>query len=363
MSKKVSVIIPCYNVEKYMEKCIDSVICQSYENIEILVVNDGSKDSTEKIGKSYEEKDSRVRLLNKENGGLSSARNEGLKYMTGEYCYFLDGDDYLDEDGIEFLVKLMEEKGADIAVGGTRCVDEKGSIFPAEPIKDKLYSIEGEKERFKFYYQIYYNYQIRYEVWNKLFKTSIIKDNGISFENNYKIFAEDICFISYYLVYTNRIAVSSKVFHNYLLRGDSIMGSLNGDSKLNNIIELIKHVDDFISAHSDDQYLRDNYKKASMCLVHDRMKWVKINKIKNEVKKITPENKDFLKEISYSVLGNKKEFKKEFNKIQPLNRKMGESLLEESKIYLYGDKIYYYIIIVSIMGKRFFRMLKRKVNS
>ena len=98
---KVSIIVPIYNVEQYLAKCIESLIQQTYKNIEILLVNDGSKDNSEKIMQQYAEKDERIVCLNKVNGGLSDARNYGLKYATGEYCLFIDSDDWLAVHAVE----------------------------------------------------------------------------------------------------------------------------------------------------------------------------------------------------------------------------------------------------------------------
>ena len=114
--KKVSIIVPCYNVEKYIERCLNSLINQEYSNIEILCIDDGSKDNTKKIIKNFLEKDSRIKYFYKENGGLSSARNYGLKYIDGYYCCFIDSDDYVDSTYVSKLVNSIEKNNADIAV-------------------------------------------------------------------------------------------------------------------------------------------------------------------------------------------------------------------------------------------------------
>ncbi len=105
----VSIIIPVYNVEEYLEQCLDSVINQTYKNLEIWLVDDGSKDSGGKICDKYKELDSRIRVIHKENGGLSSARNVALDLMKGEYVYFLDSDDFISLDLIETYIDLAEK--------------------------------------------------------------------------------------------------------------------------------------------------------------------------------------------------------------------------------------------------------------
>lgn len=105
---KVSIIIPVYNVEKYIRQCLESVINQTYKNIEIIVINDGTKDGSMKIVEEYLE-DKRIKIINKNNGGLSSARNKGIEEATGEYIYFLDSDDWIEKDTIEVLVKNSKD--------------------------------------------------------------------------------------------------------------------------------------------------------------------------------------------------------------------------------------------------------------
>ena len=107
--KKVSIIIPVYNVEKYLKRCLDSVCNQAYENLEILIVNDGSKDGSLKICNEYANKYSNIKLLNQENQGLSESRNNGLKAATGEYVMFVDSDDWLCDGAVNEMVNFMEE--------------------------------------------------------------------------------------------------------------------------------------------------------------------------------------------------------------------------------------------------------------
>lgn len=116
----VSIIIPVYNVEEYLEQCLDSVINQTYNNLEIWLIDDGSKDSSGKICDKYKELDSRIRVIHKENGGLSSARNAALDLMKGEYVYFLDSDDFISLDLIETYINFVRKYNVDVIMG-TSC--------------------------------------------------------------------------------------------------------------------------------------------------------------------------------------------------------------------------------------------------
>lgn len=124
----VTIIIPVYKVEKYIRRCVDSVLAQSHQNLQIILVDDGSPDNCGKICDSYMKKDSRVKTIHQPNGGLSIARNTGLEYALGEFVYFLDSDDYLAPDAIEIMVRLANENHADIVMAGHNRVEADGDI-------------------------------------------------------------------------------------------------------------------------------------------------------------------------------------------------------------------------------------------
>ena len=119
-------IIPVYNVEQYLPRCLDSIIGQTFSDLEIVCVNDGSPDNSDKILLEYAKKDPRIKIITQENGGLSAARNTGLKNISGEYVSFIDSDDWIDSDYYEQLLKLVEENDADIAMAGMRIANANG---------------------------------------------------------------------------------------------------------------------------------------------------------------------------------------------------------------------------------------------
>jgi len=116
MNELISIIVPIYNVEIYLEKCLNSIINQTYKNIEILLINDGSSDNSLRICKKYQKKDKRIVLINKKNGGLSSARNAGIDKASGNYLLFIDSDDYIEIDMIEKLYNNIKSNNADISI-------------------------------------------------------------------------------------------------------------------------------------------------------------------------------------------------------------------------------------------------------
>lgn len=130
MEKKlISIIIPVYNAEKYLQKCLDSILEQTYQNLEIIIVNDGSTDNSGQICQEYEKKDSRIIYIEKENGGVSDTRNTGLDRMTGSYVTFVDSDDWVEPNYVKFLYEKLIEHQADIVVGNYTRFNESNSVF------------------------------------------------------------------------------------------------------------------------------------------------------------------------------------------------------------------------------------------
>ena len=125
---KISVIVSIYNIEKYIQRAVESICAQTYSNLEIILVDDGSTDSSGRICDEYAKKDNRIRVIHKKNGGLSSARNEGIKAATGEYIAFVDGDDWVDKSMYEDMLKAMYTYDADIAICNYKAVGKEHII-------------------------------------------------------------------------------------------------------------------------------------------------------------------------------------------------------------------------------------------
>lgn len=137
----VSIIIPIYNVEDFLKDCIESVLCQTYNNIEIILVNDGSTDSSPEICEEYALKDKRIKVIHKENGGLSDARNLGLEVANGEYVYFLDSDDLIEPFAIEELMECAKENNSDVVMFDARVINEDGSPYTQLPFSMRYYRV------------------------------------------------------------------------------------------------------------------------------------------------------------------------------------------------------------------------------
>ena len=212
---KVSVVVPVYNVEKYLKRCLDSIFNQTYKNIEIILVNDGSKDNSRDICEEYEKNFDNIVLINQENGGLSAARNTGLKYVKGEAVTFVDSDDWLELDAIEYYVDSMKKYDVDMVVtNNIRTKDYQENILQPNNIKEEVLSQEDYAKKF---FKIDGN-SIEYYAWSKLYKREIMED----VEFPVGLFAEDVLGTFRYMKNAQSIFYSNKITYNYFINDNGL---------------------------------------------------------------------------------------------------------------------------------------------
>jgi glycosyltransferase involved in cell wall biosynthesis len=229
----LSVIIPIYNVEECLPKCIESVVNQTYKTIEIILVNDGSTDNCGQICDSYAKEDIRIKVVHKENGGLSSARNAGLNVANGRYIAFLDSDDWIDSEMYETLIALIEKHNADIAACGFKDIYPGETVFHSNTGEVTLYGRESAINAL-----VAERNSVRFEVWNKVFKNEIIGD--VRFKNK-QIF-EDVYFDRRVLMRTNCVVYIDRPMLNYLRVREGNTNSHFNEAKLG----VFREFDDFI---------------------------------------------------------------------------------------------------------------------
>lgn len=201
---KVSVIVPVYNTAKYLPKCLESLIKQSYVNLEIVIVDDGSTDESLKICREYQKKNEKIKLIHKENGGLSDARNWGMKYSTGEYLTFVDSDDYLEQDAIKILMKLIKKYDADISL----CL-RKGHLINS----NEIIVSNGSKML------MHVLYNSCFEAWGKIYKRELIGEDTFPVG----VIHEDLYAIPQIIIKSKKCVIVHKGLYNYTIREDSIM--------------------------------------------------------------------------------------------------------------------------------------------
>ena len=228
MNDKISIIIPVYNVEQYIRKCINSVITQSYANLEILLINDGSTDNSGKICDEYAQADPRIRVFHQENGGLSCALNVGLRNFTGDFLGFVDSDDWIEPEMYHELREAIN--GVDIAI----CSYYKDTASGSEAIRNakKIKEHVIKPESMLLYplmrddYMGFCGY-----VWNKLYSASIIRKSELFFDENIK-YAMDVLFFETLVSKTKCTGTYvDKPLHHYLQRSGAITKSESYDIK------------------------------------------------------------------------------------------------------------------------------------
>lgn len=212
--EKVSIIVPVYNVEKYLSEAINSVIEQTYKNIEILLIDDGSTDNSGKICDMYLEKDARIKVFHQENKGLSGARNTGLKNATGKYIMFLDSDDKFELNACELLYNAIEETKADYVIANYINIDEDGTkwenpVFSKEKYQSFKLSIKDYEKSF---------YIMNSGVWNKIFRKSFIDSLDLKFVE--RLPAEDAIFTTYCFIKSENVYYIPDIVYQYRQRYD-----------------------------------------------------------------------------------------------------------------------------------------------
>ena len=201
---KISVIIPVYNAEKYLERCIDSILAQTFTDFDLLLIDDGSKDKSGEICDEYARKDNRVKVFHKENGGVSSARNLGLDNANGEWVCFCDADDWVLSEWLQAFSQL---------ISGNEDILFSGYISIYNGIKDKVY-IENRYSSKKELVLSLGTEEIWGYIWCKCFKKSVIDKNNLRFNTNYSIW-EDASFIYKFMKFANNFKITEATFYCY----------------------------------------------------------------------------------------------------------------------------------------------------
>ena len=208
----VSVIVPVYNVESYLRECIDSIVAQTYRNIEVILIDDGSKDSSGAICDEYADKDNRIKVIHKENGGLSEARNSGLEIASGDWIAFVDSDDYIDEAMLDTLVDLANGNNAQVAMCNFRATS-----MPLDNNTDIVTNVFSRDDLLEVYTKRAKEYSITNSVWDRIYKREFVKEiRFVPRRHN-----EDILYTMQVFL---RAYTSAKLYHYRDIREGNISG-------------------------------------------------------------------------------------------------------------------------------------------
>lgn len=269
---KVSVVVPIYNIDSYLDRCLSSIINQSFSDFEVLCINDGSKDNSQSIVDKYVQKDSRFKSFIKENGGLSDARNYSIDHVNGEYIFFLDGDDYIEPNCLEELYKYALEYNQDLVMCGYNEVNYDGTINNIVVKKTNLvYGSLSKNPDFLYDYP--------HCAWNKLYSSRFFKELGIRYPKG--LYYEDVGTTPLIYLEANNIAYINKPLINYVVnRPGNITTSVN--KKIVDILDNLRIVNDYyINKHRFEEF------KNQLCYFNLDMIFDNLYKVKGI------ENKEF----------------------------------------------------------------------
>lgn len=225
----VSIIIPVYNVERYLRECLDSVIHQTYGNLEVILVDDGSTDTSSFICDEYAALDSRIKVIHQKNKGLVGARKTGISAATGDIAAFVDSDDWLDLDMYERMVKEMIESEADIVTSGLIREYEKHFINDEEAVKPGVYSGDELEKTIKSNMideKDFFRSNISMHIYNKLFERKLLLKNELLLPEDISVGDDGAC-VYPCILDAKKVAVISKCFYHYRIRNNSTMGQIN----------------------------------------------------------------------------------------------------------------------------------------
>lgn len=221
----ISIIIPVYNVEKYLEQCINSVLNQDYKKIEIILVNDGSTDGSGELCDKYASQYSNIKVVHKENAGLGMARNTGLEHISGKYVVFLDSDDYIDADLISKLYNGMQKNNVDMCKSGFRRITDQKEILAIVEYENKIYN--GDKAKAELLPRMIGSLpdkkdSIEMSACATMYTSEIIKRNKVEFPSERQYISEDLVFNMQYMQYSKGACTISYVGYNYRLNPASL---------------------------------------------------------------------------------------------------------------------------------------------
>lgn len=260
MEELISVIVPVYNVEKYLNKCIDSIINQTYKNLEIILVDDGSTDNSGKICDEYAKKDNRIIVIHKENGGLSNARNAGIKNSQGLYTSFVDSDDYILPNMIDRLYKIMIQNQADISICNfTRSKEE----MKEETTKKICIEKYSQEDYLKKYFKIKYQ-GCEYYAWNKLYKRELITPD----QYPQGLTSEDVLGTYKAILKAKKIVKTNEVLYVYRINEESITGTFT--QRDFDLLEIWNLVEKYSKENAPQylEYAKINRKRINFTLLY-----------------------------------------------------------------------------------------------
>lgn len=288
---KVSVIIPIYNVERYLDRCVQSVLSQTLKDIEIILVDDGSPDGCPAMCDEYAKKDCRVKVIHKKNGGLGYARNSGLEIATGEYVAFVDSDDFIDVKMYETLYLEAKSGGYDTVFCNCHFYTD---TYKQNVRKDVDHEIvfNGRNEIDSFLLDMVgplpdYKHDVKYmmSVWHAIYSNELIKNKALRFVSEREFISEDIIFDIDYLSIAEKICYLPNAFYYYCLNKNSLSRKYNHDRYDKNK-KLLLEVKRKLSDIFDEKRFRLHYQRLKLLYLRNSLQYIIEAKQENDIKMV-----------------------------------------------------------------------------
>ncbi len=275
MDKKVSIIVPIYNGEKYIDNCIKNLQNQTYSNLEFILVDDGSKDGTAKLCDYYAKKDERIKVIHQHNGGLSAARNSGTQEVSGDYLVYVDVDDDIIPTLVEDNVKLAIENDADVVFYNFWYHNLDTNTRIKNKYQDTF--IGNNAEFFKKKLNATIDFEIFNAPWNKLYKVEFLRMNKLEFLTEFPIY-EDIIFASRMIKVANRIVINPNRYYVYYLRSSGSLLTKFVDGYFDSVTEYYLNAMKYCDLYSENAIQRQRFTNLYIRLVTTNLKQISCRK-------------------------------------------------------------------------------------
>lgn len=283
MCDLITIIIPVYNVENFLDECIKNIVNQTYKNLEIIIINDGSTDKSLEIMNSYKEKDKRIKIISKKNEGVSCARNEGIKYINGEFVIFIDSDDYLEKNMLEKLYFYANNFEADMVICNYNMVKDNNIVR-----RKNEFNYNGILDKEEFFKKIFMPQYFSGYLWNKLIRSDIIIKNSILFEKDIHMM-EDLLFVIKIAELSEKIYWNNNLkLYNYIQRSNGAMRK-NYNMKTVTALKVYEQIIPYVEKYNKSyiNFYKYNYLFCAM----------KSKKVLKDNNKLNSEEKKYIKII------------------------------------------------------------------
>ena len=254
----ISIIVPIYNVEAYLDKCVASLVQQTYLHLEIILVNDGSPDNCPQMCDDWAKKDSRIKVIHKQNGGLSDARNAGMSVATGEWIAFIDSDDWIENDAFEKMYLRSQVDKSDVVSCGVKWVKEDDTL-----INEVTVSQEEVLDTKSAMREIIVDGKLKQHVWNKLYRRTLVTD--IPFEKGK--YHEDVFWSYQVFGRAKKVSLMTESFYHYIQRSDSIMGESYSPKRLDALDAAYQRCE-YVKVNFPDLYEQALLSYINSCMYH-----------------------------------------------------------------------------------------------